>query len=113
HGFDIEILPTNPPQLLASWFVFAPTSGQAWIGGLGPIDGNQAVVQGYQVAGPGALFPPDFNGAKVQRQLWGTLTFTFTDCNTGQLSWASTVPAYGSGTLNLVRLTMPAGLTCP
>jgi uncharacterized protein YndB with AHSA1/START domain len=113
HGFEIEVLPTDPPQLLVFWFVFAPNGGRAWIGGSGPINGNQAIVQGYQVDGPGALFPPHFDAANVQPQAWGTLTFTFTDCNTGQVSWNSTIPGYGSGTLPITRLTMPAGLSCP
>ncbi|HZP65898.1 MAG TPA: hypothetical protein VFB32_06275 [Rudaea sp.] len=112
HGFALEVLPGNPPQLLAYWLVFAPGGGEAWVSGVGPITGNSAVLQAYQVAGAGAKFPPHFVPSQVHAQAWGTLTFTFTDCNSGRVDWNSTAPGYGSGSLPLVRLTMPAGINC-
>ena len=42
----------------------------------------------------------------------GTLTFRFSDCNHGHVDWNSSVPGYGSGGMDLTRLTLPAGLTC-
>lgn len=113
HGFEIEVLATNPPQLAIYWFVFAPHGGQAWIVGTGPISGRRAVIQGFQVSGTGALFPPNFNQTATQSVPWGSLTFDFTDCNNGQVSWNSTVPDFGAGTLAITRLTMPSGLSCP
>jgi len=41
------------------------------------------------------------------------LTFTFADCNNGAVSWNSTLPGYGSGTVPIVRLTQIAGMACP
>jgi hypothetical protein len=115
HGFSIEVLPGN--TLLAEWYVFEPQqpSAPTWIVGTGPITGNQAIVQGLQTVGPGGLFPPNFNPAQVNRQIpWGTLIFTFSDCDTGHLHWMSTATGYpASGDLDLVRLTLPAGLSCP
>ena len=110
HGFSIEVLPGN--QMLAEWYVFAPNGGPVWIVATGPITGNTAVVQGYQAVGPGGRFPPNFNPIQLQGQLWGTLTFTFTDCNNGQVSWQSVVAGYASGSIPITRLTIPAGLTC-
>jgi hypothetical protein len=43
---------------------------------------------------------------------WGTLTFTFTNCDHGNVDFDS-VFGYGSGNMNLTRLTLPAGLACP
>jgi len=111
HGFSVEVLPGN--QMLAEWYVFAPNGGPTWIVATGPITGNAAVLQGYQAVGAGGRFPPNFNPAQLQNQLWGTLTFTFTDCNNGQVSWQSVVAGYTSGSFPITRLTMPAGLTCP
>jgi hypothetical protein len=111
HGFSVEVLPGN--LLLAEWYVFGPDGGQSWIVATGPITGNTAVLQGYQAVGSGALFPPNFNAADVQNQLWGTITFTFTDCNNGQVSWQPTATGYTRGTIPISRLTMPAALTCP
>jgi hypothetical protein len=110
HGFSIEVLPGN--ELIAEWYVFAPNGGQSWIVANGPITGNTAVLQGYQPVGPGARFPPNFNSSQLQNQPWGTITFTFTDCNNGQVSWLPTAQGYPSGSIPITRLTMPAGLIC-
>ena len=111
HGFSIEVLPGN--MMLAEWFVFAPYGGQTWIVATGPITGNAAVLQGYYPVGAGGLFPPNFNPSQLQNQPWGTVTFTFTDCNSGHVSWLPTVAGYTGGSIPITRLTMPAGLSCP
>ncbi len=111
HGFSIEVLPGN--TMLAEWYVFAPTGGQAWIVATGPLNGTTAVLQGFQSVGPGALFPPNFNVATVTGQPWGAITFTFSDCNNGQVSWQPTAAGYTSGSMPIKRLTMPVGVTCP
>jgi hypothetical protein len=92
--------------------VFAPNGGQSWIVAMGPISGNTAVLQAAQAVGPGGQFPPNFNPARVNAKDWGTLTFTFTDCNNGQASWQPTAAGYTSGSMPIARLTMPAGLSC-
>ena len=112
HGLTIEVLPGQPLQMLVSWFVFGPQGGQTWIVGRGPIDGNGAVLQGFQMAGSGGRFPPNFDRQTFMPRAWGTLKFTFNDCNHGHLDWAATAPGYGSGRMNLTRLALPAGLTC-
>lgn len=115
HGFSIEALPGN--VLLAQWFVFAPGGGQAWIEATGPIVGDTAVLQAYYPTGAGGRFPPYFDPAQLENKFWGTISFTFTDCNTGQVSWLPAVGAYTagytSGSLPITRLTLPAGLSCP
>lgn len=111
HGFSIEVLAGN--VMLAEWYAFAPDGGQAWIAASGPISGNSAVLQGYYPVGPGGRFPPNFNPAQLQNEFWGTITFTFADCNSGQVSWFPAVAGYASGSLPIRRLTLPAGLSCP
>ncbi|GAA0707663.1 plastocyanin/azurin family copper-binding protein [Dokdonella soli] len=110
-GFGLEVLPGN--KLVAEWYTFGPQGGQSWIGGVGDINGTQAVITGFQILGPGGMFPPNFNKAQVQTQPWGTMTFTFTDCNNGTVSWAPTAAGYTAGSLPITRVTEPAGLTCP
>ena len=112
HGFMLEVLPGTPMRLLAGWFTFTPQGGQAWITGVGEIDGSRAIVQGYRMAGSGGRFPPNFDAASVHHEPWGTLTFTFSDCGHGHVDWVSTASGYGGGGMDLTRLTMPAGLTC-
>lgn len=111
HGFGLEVLPGN--TLLAEWYVFSPTGGRDWIIATGPITGNTATLTAFQGAGSGGRFPPNFSASQVQTQAWGTLTFTFTDCNNGTASWQPTVTGYTAGSIPITRLTMPAGLTCP
>jgi streptogramin lyase len=111
HGFSIEVLPGN--TMLAEWYVFAPTGGQAWIVATGPLNGTTAALQGFQSAGPGALFPPNFNAAQVEDNAWGTITFSFSDCNNAQVSWQPTAAGYSSGSMPIKRLTTPVGVSCP
>jgi hypothetical protein len=111
HGFSVEVLPGN--RMLADWYVFGPNGGPVWIFATGAITGNTAVLQAFQKTGNGGRFPPDFDPSKLQNLPWGTLVFTFSDCNSGQVSWQSEVAGYASGSMPVTRLTMPAGLSCP
>jgi hypothetical protein len=61
----------------------------------------------------GGRWIPNFDMTKVVNNPWGTLDFTFTDCNSGRVDFASTYPGYGSNHMTLTRLTNPAGLMCP
>ena len=110
HGFSIEVLPAN--QLLAQWYVFGPNGGQAWIIGTGAIVGNTATLDAFQALGAGGLFPPQFDATRVAPQPWGKITFTFSDCNNGQVSWQPTAAGYTAGAMAITRLTLPAGLSC-
>jgi len=110
HGLMVEVLPDN--HLLALWFAFSPDgTQQSWLGGVGTYTGNAATIT--DVALPvGGRWIPHFDPTKVVREPWGKLTFTFSDCNHGTVDFTSTL-GYGSGSMNLTRLTMPAGLSCP
>ena len=110
HGLFLEVLEGN--QLLAWWFTFNPEgTQQAWFGNVGSIDGDTATVSALKTAG--GQWIPNFDPGNVTQPSWGTLTFHFIDCNHGGVDFASTMPGYGSGHMDLVRLTQPAGLTCP
>ena len=60
----------------------------------------------------GGRWIPNFNANQIVHNPWGSLTFNFTDCNHGKVDFNS-VLGYGAGSMNLTRLTQPAGLTCP
>lgn len=111
QGFILEVQHDN--TLLADWFTFAPGNGQAWIVAMGPISGNTVVLQAYQAGGPGGRFYPNFDPAGIQNQFWGTITFSFADCNNGSVSWQPVVAGYVAGSMPIQRLTLPAGLACP
>ncbi|HEY2396176.1 MAG TPA: choice-of-anchor Q domain-containing protein [Rudaea sp.] len=110
HGLMVEVLPGN--RLLAMWFAFNPQgSQQAWFGGVGTYSGNIATITGVALP-TGGRWIPNFDQNAIALNPWGTLTFTFSDCNHGKVDFNS-VRGYGSGSMNLTRLTLPAGLTCP
>jgi plastocyanin len=110
HGLFLEVLPEN--RLLAWWFTFTPDGAQqSWFGGVGTYSGNSATMAVNLTIG--GRWIPNFDRASIVNNPWGTLNFTFTDCNTGRVDFASTYPGYGSNHMDLTRLTLPAGLTCP
>jgi len=108
HGIFVEILPNN--VMVAAWYVYSPDGQQSWIVGSGNISGNTAAVDGTLASG--GRFLPNFNPAQIVRTPWGRMNFTFTDCNSGRLDYTSSVAGYGSGTIPLARLTLPAGSAC-
>ena len=73
------------------------------------VNDNRAVLQGIQTVGAGARFPPNFDATNARQHGWGTLTFSFSDCNHGHVDWNSSAPGYGSGGMDLTRLTLPRG----
>jgi len=132
HGFQLEF--TNAPgspgmlQALAIWFVYTPAgsaagdgSGQNWIYAQGDYDPSANTVTLPAVLFVGPKFPPNFNSADLHRvpndtSLWGHLTFAFSGCNDGTVSWHSDVPGYNGENdtpLAIQRLTQIAGTTCP
>ncbi len=109
HGLLVEVLPAN--QILAWWFTFDAQGNQAWFGGVGPYVGNTATIPFARTAG--GRFIPNFNPAQVTNPPWGTVTLRFTNCNQGRVEFSSQMPGFGTGSMNLQRLTLPAGLSCP
>jgi hypothetical protein len=112
HGVQFEILPNN--GMLAIWFVFTPNgSGPTWIYAQGSYtpSSNAVTLPAYISQGP--KFPPNYSSSADMVTQWGTLTFTFTDCNNGTASWQPTAAGYTSGSMPIARVTLPAGLTCP
>jgi hypothetical protein len=110
HGLFIEVLPDS--RFYAAWFAFNPAgTQQAWFTGVGTYSGNTASIA--TVLQPtGGRWIPNFDPNQIVPNRWGTLSFTFTDCNHGTVDFNS-VLEYGAGSMSLTRLTQPAGLNCP
>jgi len=115
HGLLLQVLsgaPSASDQLVAYWYTFNPEgTQQAWFGGVGPINGDTAVVTTFQTTG--GRWIPNFDPTTIVNNPWGTLTFTFTDCSHGRVDFSSTATGFGTGHMDLVRLTQLAGLSCP
>jgi plastocyanin len=132
HGFQLEF--TSAPgsagmlQALAIWFVYTPAgsaagdgSGQNWIYAQGDYDPAASTVTLPAILLAGARFPPNFNANDIHRvpndaSLWGHITFAFSGCNAGTVSWHSDLAGYNAANdtpLAIQRLTQIAGTTCP
>jgi len=110
HGLFVEVLPDS--RMFAGWFTFNPAgTEQAWFVGVGTYSGNTATITPVSLPS-GGRWIANFNPNQIVNNFWGTLAFTFTDCNQGKVDFNS-VLGYGTGSMNLTRLTQPAGLTCP
>ncbi len=113
HGFQLEFT-GQANTVVAIWFVYPPTAGgQSWIYAQGTFDSakNTVTISALLLTGP--KFPPFYNSTDLQQTNWGTITFTFTDCDHGTASWASSVDGYGNGSIPIQRLTSIAGTSCP
>jgi len=133
QGFQLEFTnavsaTSGKPQMLAIWFVYTPAgstandgSGQNWIYAQGDFDPADDTVTLAAVLLSGARFPPNFNASDVHwapadGTLWGHLTFAFSGCNAGTVSWHSDLPGYNAANDTpqaIQRLTQIAGTTCP
>jgi plastocyanin len=124
-GFQLEF--TNAAgsvagtlQALAIWFVYTPDgAGQNWVfsqGDYSPASNTTTLPAEILI---GTQFPPNYVAANVHalnNGLWGHITFTFSGCNDGTVSWHSDFTGY-NGTNDtsfpIQRLTQIAGTTCP
>ena len=95
-----------------AWFTFNPAgTAQAWFTGVGTYSGTTATISNV-IEPAGGRWIPNFVPSRVVNNPWGTLKFTFSDCNHGKVEFVST-SGYGTGSMNLTRLTQPTGLACP
>lgn len=107
-GLSLEILDND--RAVVTWYTYDMNGNQAWILGVGAINGDQIVVQ-QAIITSGGIFGPDFDPNAIQRNIWGRIELTFTDCSNAELVYAGPA-AFGSGTQQLQRLTTIRELPC-
>lgn len=109
EGYNIEVLSNG--QVLIYWFSYDPEGNRRWFFGLGEIQGGKLVFDNMQTSS-GGVFGPDFDPQTVRHAPWGSLELDL-DCNGGTATYISTEAGFGSGTLNVQRLTSIDQLECP
>ncbi|MBD8526177.1 DUF4331 family protein [Pseudomarimonas arenosa] len=116
-GTHIEVLPPTtaggPDRVAMTWYTYDTQGRQRWIVGDGTISGNTMTINNaYSTSG--GLFPPNFDSSQVTQVPFGSITMSFTDCNTGSLTFTATDTSFGTagGTLNLNRLTQIKNQPC-
>ncbi len=111
QGFLIEIIKSNDQKkALSTWFTFDTNGNQYWLTGVGEIE-NQS-IHFEMVLAEGGKFGNLHNSAEVTRTLWGSVDFTFTDCNHGTVSWSPVIGGFSSGSMPVVRNTVINNLNC-
>ncbi|HFD11335.1 MAG TPA: hypothetical protein ENJ32_02530 [Crenotrichaceae bacterium] len=108
EGYVIQILENN--QAIVYWYTYDQSGNQTWITGIGQVQGHKIIVDDT-IFTEGGIFGSGFNPDSVLRKDWGSISFDFSSCNTGVASYQSTA-GFGSGQLNLVRLTSIEDYRC-
>ena len=117
HGLFIEVLndsssPTGK-EIVAAWFAYF-NGEQIWLLAQGDVikegDGFKAYLDASIFEGND--FPPDYDPGQTMESAWGTLVLGFTGCDKAHLEWDSEVTGYGTGELDLKRLTTIADSQC-
>ena len=101
-----------PYRLVAYWNVFDNEGEQLALYGIGDIEANGDTASVPVVSGSGPMFPPAFDADDLVETPFGTLDFTFTDCNHGSLSVTPTREGFAPVTIPLERATSVVGQSC-
>lgn len=109
EGYNVEVLVDG--QVVVYWFSYDPDGNRRWFFGKGEILDGKLVFDDMQTTS-GGIFGPDFDPTTVDFKPWGTLELDL-NCNNGTATYNSTEEGFGSGTLNVVRLTHIDQLGCP
>lgn len=107
QGFQLQVV--DDQTVLAFWYTYDDTGNPIWAFGVGSIEGNQVSVEMSTAAGP--TFS-DYNPEDVLFTPFGTVTFTFVDCNAADVAWQTSLAAFGSGSMPIIRLTNNADASC-
>ena len=113
EGIYLEVIRTDSGQQVSvAWFTYDTEGFQMWLIGNVAINGDETTVNIPVIVTTGGKFGPNFNPDDVQRGTWGTVTLTFENCNSGLLSYASSVEGFGTGAIELTRLTSLTQVQC-
>lgn len=113
EGWLLEVLSDSHAAI--SWFTYPPETaadgaGQAWMVGVGEIDGGRIVFdEMLSTRGPG--FDSDFDPDALELLPWGRIEFEFANCHAGRMHYQGP-EGFGAGSLDFVRLIEIAGLPC-
>lgn len=107
HGLNIAVLDEN--TTIVFWYVYHPDGEPMFLITVGQNQGD--TITGTSYYNTGMKFG-EFNPLDIQETVWGSTTFTFSDCNTVSLQYAANEPEYGSGTISMQRLGSVSKLKC-
>ncbi len=109
EGWIVQMLDND--RVAVFWFTYSPQGEQAWVVGTGDLVDRTVQINDAQLT-RGAAFGSDFRATDVERVPFGTFSLSFNNCDSGSVSYESTVSGYGSGTREISRLTSIDGFEC-
>jgi hypothetical protein len=98
-------------RVLVHWVTYNLNGHQAWLSGLGTVDGERLIVDDV-IYVTGTEFGAGFNPADVSIQAWGSFELEFDDCDNGRIRYSSVLAGWGTGEIELTRLTNFDGISC-
>jgi len=108
HGLMFEVLDSG--RALIAWYTFDGEGRPLWLYGIGELGAHSVSAPMFSVEG--GRFPPNFDPAQIEVMPWGEVTLSFTDCNTGQVTWEPTADGFAAGSMPLARITALQGTRC-
>ncbi len=108
EGYVLEMLSTG--GAIVYWFSYDAQGHRRWFFGTGELVNGDLVFSNMLMT-RGPRFGAAYNPADLIVSPWGSLTLDI-DCNVGRSTYNSSVAGFGSGGLQLSRLTRIAGLDC-
>ena len=108
EGYIVEMLTDG--RVVVFWFSFDAEGNPRWFFQAGENRDGKLVFDDILTAS-GGIFGLDFDPETVEFIPWGTLELDL-DCETGTATYNSSEDGFGSGSLNLIRLTSIDQLGC-
>jgi hypothetical protein len=107
HGLNVAILDRD--STLFYWYTYHTDGTPMFLVTIGTNDGSR--TSGTTYYNTGMKFG-DFDPNDVSQTVWGTSAITFDDCNNATFEYSADDPAYGSGSMPMVRLASVSGVKC-
>lgn len=108
QGFSLQRMSSG--SALVNWYTFDDDGNPYWMIGVGHGSGEDIVFPAL-ISARGARFGEAFNADDVELIDWGDLRLRL-DCLEGNADYQSNLPEFGSGLIQLERLTVLDGLSC-
>jgi len=109
EGFTLQWLSQN--QALIVWFTFDPNGNQFWMTSIGQRT-EDGIFFPELLSASGGRFGAAFDPDQVVLEGWGSLSFDV-ECDGGSAQYTSLRPEFGSGAIDLGRLTLLENISCP
>ena len=111
NGHYVTVQRLGADYVLVMWSTFDQKGTPAWLYGVGTLSGTTITVP--QVAeNLGGILHAGGSVTGATPTFWGSMTLNLASCHAAQLDYKSSLPLFGSGSINLQRLVFIDGLDC-